>query len=268
MEAGKCPRAQSADQRQNDRFGWFRCNWRKVAQLLFGFGVRILYADPIRAPIEIERVSKAEHVSFDALIEQSDIVSLHLPLTDETAGIIAARVLARMKSGAVLVNCARGGLVDEVALHRFLADGHLAAAAIDTFAVEPVRESLLFALQQTILTPHTAGETIDNFRHVVERAVENTSRYLDGEELAPNELVVAPPIRAPPTLRCRHRREYMTPRAFMIANRWRQGSAKPFASINPSDGSVAAEICGASRADVDDAVEAARAALRIRRGAD
>jgi phosphoglycerate dehydrogenase-like enzyme len=165
---------------------------RKVAQLLLGFGVRILYADPIRAPIEVEHVARAEHVPFEALIEQSDIVSLHLPLTAETAGIIAARVLARMKPGAVLVNCARGGLVDEVALHRFLADGHLAAAAIDTFAVEPVRESPLFALQQTILTPHTAGGTIDNFRHVVERAVENTNRYLEGEELAPDELVVGP----------------------------------------------------------------------------
>jgi D-3-phosphoglycerate dehydrogenase / 2-oxoglutarate reductase len=165
---------------------------RRVAQLLLGFGVRILYADPVCAPIEVEQVSRAKHVSFEALIEQSDIVSLHLPLTDETAGIIAARVLARMKPGAVLVNCARGGLVDEGALHRFLADGHLAAAAIDTFAVEPVRESPLLALQQTILTPHTAGGTIDNFRHVVERAVENTSRYLDGEELAPDELVVAP----------------------------------------------------------------------------
>jgi phosphoglycerate dehydrogenase-like enzyme len=165
---------------------------RNVAKLLFGFGVRILYADPVRAPFEVERVWRAEHVPFDALIEQSDIVSLHLPLTNETAGIITARVLATMKPGAVLVNCARGGLVDEVALHRFLANGHLAAAAIDTFAVEPLREGPLLTLEQTILTPHTAGGTIDNFRHVVERAVENTSKYLAGGKLAPEELVVAP----------------------------------------------------------------------------
>jgi phosphoglycerate dehydrogenase-like enzyme len=165
---------------------------RAVAKLLFGFDVRILYADPVRAPLEVERAWRAEHVPFDALIEQSDIVSLHLPLTNETAGIISARVLAAMKPGAVLVNCARGGVVDEVALHRFLANGHLAAAAIDTFAVEPVRESPLLGLEQTILTPHTAGGTIDNFRNVVERAVENARTYLAGGELAPEELIVAP----------------------------------------------------------------------------
>jgi phosphoglycerate dehydrogenase-like enzyme len=162
---------------------------RAVAKLLTGFEVRILYADPIRAPAEIEQALRAEHVPFETVIAEADIVSLHLPLTKDTAGMFGVEVMAAMKPGAVLVNCARGGLVDEAALHDLLTRGHLAAAAIDTFATEPARESPLFALEQTILTPHTAGGTIDNFRTVVERGVDNATRFLAGQTLSPQELV-------------------------------------------------------------------------------
>jgi D-3-phosphoglycerate dehydrogenase len=160
-----------------------------VAKLLTGFEVRILYADPIRAPAEIEQALRAEHVPFETVIAEADIVSLHLPLTKDTAGMFGAEVIAAMKPGAVLVNCARGGLVDGAALHDLLVHGHIAASAIDTFATEPARESPLFALEQTILTPHTAGGTIDNFRTVVKRGVDNATRFLAGQTLSPQELV-------------------------------------------------------------------------------
>ena len=129
-------------------------------------------------------------MTHEELLAQSDIVSLHLPLQDDTVGLISEAWIAKMKSGAVLINCARGGLVDEDALYRALISGHLAAAAIDTFTKEPPLGSPLLGLDQTILTPHTAGGTVDNFGAVVERSVENACNYLAGEELSPKELIV------------------------------------------------------------------------------
>lgn len=165
---------------------------RAVAHLLLNFGAEVIYYDPVKAPAAVEQRLGAGWRPFDDLLATSDLVSLHLPLSKETAGLIDARRLAQMKRGAMLVNCARGGLVDEAALHRALAEGHLHAAALDTFAQEPPLDSPLLALDQTVVTPHTAGGTVDNFRSVVERAVENTRRVFAGEDLPSGDTVVAP----------------------------------------------------------------------------
>lgn len=169
---------------------------RAVAKLLTGFDVRIVYYDPIHAPKDVESELRAEWLSFAEVLSQSDIVSLHLPLNAETRHLINAERLAAMKPGSVLINCARGGIVDETALHDALSGGKPAMAAIDTFTIEPPSGSPLLALNQTILTPHTAGGTVDNFKPVAERAVRNAELYLTGKELSPLELIVAPERRA------------------------------------------------------------------------
>lgn len=165
---------------------------RRVAEVLAGFGVEIVYYDPRPAPPEVERQLRARAVPLDELILTSDVVSLHLPLSPETANVIDAERIARMKPGAVLVNCARGGLVDEAALVRALADGRLMAAALDTFAIEPPVGSPLLALDQTVLTSHLAGATLDNFAMVLARGIENAERYLAGGGLPEEDAVYLP----------------------------------------------------------------------------
>ena len=97
-----------------------------------------------------------------------------------------------MKPGAVLINPARGGLVDEAALVAALAEGRLFGAGIDAFAKEPPGNSPLFALDQTVVTPHFAGATIDNFSSVIERAAQNARQYLNEGTLPSSDIVFVP----------------------------------------------------------------------------
>jgi phosphoglycerate dehydrogenase-like enzyme len=122
---------------------------------------------------------------LDELLGASDIVSLHLPLTDTTAGILDGAALASMKPGAVLVNTSRGGLVDENALVSALGGGRLAAAGLDVFAVEPIpADHPLLRLDNVVLTPHVSWYTVDTMRRYLEHAVDNCRRIRDGHELA------------------------------------------------------------------------------------
>src|SRR3546814_11647963 len=107
----------------------------------------------------------------------------------EAAGLIDAPRIAAMKRGAILVNCARGGLVDEAALHRALVDGHLFTAGLDAFSQEPPLGNPLLELDQTVVTPHTAGGTVDNFRSVAGRAVQNPRAVLPGEAQPADDMV-------------------------------------------------------------------------------
>ncbi len=119
------------------------------------------------------------------LLANSDIVSLHLPLTAKTAGVLDRAALARMKPDAVLVNTSRGGVVDEQALVDALRTGGLAAAGLDVFEVEPIPVgSPLLSLDNVVLSPHVTWYTVDTMRRYLERAVENCRRIRDGRELA------------------------------------------------------------------------------------
>ena len=170
----------------------FGASGRAVAGLLAGFGVEILYYDPVRAPPELEAELHATAAPLEELLARADIVSLHLPLLPETRNLLDARRIALIKRGAILVNAARGGLVDEAALAEALRDGRLFGAALDAFAIEPPVGNPLLTLEQVVATPHCAGATIDNFAAVAARAVANGQRYLAGEALPPDDLVLAP----------------------------------------------------------------------------
>jgi phosphoglycerate dehydrogenase-like enzyme len=123
--------------------------------------------------------------SLPDLLGASDIVSLHLPLTDRTAHMLNRAALAQMKPHAVLVNTSRGGVVDEDALVDALRTGGLAAAGLDVFAVEPIPvEHPLLGLDNVVLTPHVTWYTVDTMRRYLEFAIDNCRRLRDGLELA------------------------------------------------------------------------------------
>jgi len=153
---------------------------RGVAEHLAGFGVRILAHDPFvkadGAPAGIELTD------LDTLLKSSDIVSLHVSITNSARGLIDERALALMKPTAYLVNTSRGEAVDETALYRVLKEKRIAGAALDNFVVEPLpQESPLRELNNVILTPHLVGHTQDVFASFPPAAVENITRILRGE---------------------------------------------------------------------------------------
>ena len=165
---------------------------KEVAKRLRAFDAKVLYYDPIRATADIEQRLGVSYAELDALVREADIVSLHLPLMRETANIIDAGRIAAMKQGAVLINCARGGLVDESALAEALKAGRLFGAGIDAFSKEPPVGNPLLVLGNTVITPHLAGATFDNFAAVVARSVKNVEAVLRGDPLPDSDVVVAP----------------------------------------------------------------------------
>jgi phosphoglycerate dehydrogenase-like enzyme len=165
---------------------------KEVAKRLRGFDVKIIYYDPFRATSDVEQSLGVTYANLDELVRTADIVSLHLPLLPQTAGIIDAKRIAAMKPDAVLINCARGGLVDEAALAAVLQEGRLFGAGIDAFSTEPPVGSPLLALDNTVVTSHLAGATLDNFAGLVARAVANAKAVLRGDALPPADVAVAP----------------------------------------------------------------------------
>lgn len=130
---------------------------RRLAQLLSGFQVRLLAYDPYLDDETAEQYH-AERVSFEKLLAEADIVSLHLPLTEESRHLFNARTFAMMKDGACLINTSRGSLVDEKALYEALTTGKLAFAALDVYEQEPVtKDNPLFGLKNVVLSPHCAA---------------------------------------------------------------------------------------------------------------
>ncbi|MBV8347031.1 MAG: hydroxyacid dehydrogenase, partial [Mycolicibacterium sp.] len=122
---------------------------------------------------------------LEDLLRASDIVSLHLPLTDESLALLDRDALAAMRTDAVLVNTSRGAIVDEGALVDALRNGRLAAAGLDVFAIEPVKpDNPLLALDNVVLSPHVTWYTADTMRRYLTQAVDNCMRLRDGRELA------------------------------------------------------------------------------------
>ena len=151
-----------------------------VAQRLAGFGCEVIYT---RASGPLAN-SPLQFQMLPALLSEADVVSLHLPLTEATQAMINADALARMKPGAVLINTARGGLVDETALIASLGAGHLSAAGLDVFASEPVSlDNPLLSMPQVVTLPHVAGRTGDNFDRMVSHWANNIRAHAAGRAI-------------------------------------------------------------------------------------
>ncbi len=154
-----------------------------VAARARAFGMRILYHSRTRKP-KVERHLEATFVSLTDLLRQSDFVSLHVPLTPETRGLIAADALRAMKPTAILVNTARGPVVDTDALVHALREGWIRAAALDVTDPEPLPpEHPLYALPNCLITPHIGSATEETRRRMAELACENLLAGLRGERL-------------------------------------------------------------------------------------
>ena len=124
-----------------------------VADRAHGLKMRVIAYDPYLAP-ERARDLGVEKVAFGDLLARADLISLHAPLTESTRNLLDRKAMARTKPGVRIVNCARGGLLDEGALCEAIRSGHVAGAALDVFAEEPARDSPLFELEEVVVTPH------------------------------------------------------------------------------------------------------------------
>lgn len=163
---------------------------REVAKRARGFDMRVLYHDVYRPEPDVERDLGVEFAELDDLLRESDIVSLHAPLTPETSGMIDERALALMKPTAILVNTARGPLVDAEALARALREKRIRGAGIDVLDPEPPKtDNPLLGLDEVVFSPHMAGVTAESLLRILQAALENIRRVVRGEQ--PLDVVTA-----------------------------------------------------------------------------
>ena len=151
---------------------------RRVVRLLSAFGARILANDPVRTPL----AGLVEWVDKPTLFRESDLVTLHVPLTPSTLGLVGRGQLATMRPGAFLVNTCRGGVVDEAALADALRSGRLAGAAVDTFVDEPYHGELV-GVDTCLITAHMGSMAVDCRRRMEHGAARNVVAFLRGEPL-------------------------------------------------------------------------------------
>jgi D-3-phosphoglycerate dehydrogenase len=154
---------------------------RAIAPKAKAFGLRVATHDPFVSQAAFAAAG-VEAMSFERLLEISDFVSIHAPLVPATRGLFNADVFRKMKKGAILINTARGPLVDEAALIVALDSGHLGGAALDVVAVEPLpRESKLVGRDNVILTPHTAFYSVEALDELQTKCAADVARVLTGE---------------------------------------------------------------------------------------
>ncbi len=145
-----------------------------------GFGMTVLYHSRTRADVALEAESGARHVSLDTVLETADIVSLHCPGGAATRHLINAERLARMRAGAVLINTARGDVVDQTALVDALSRGVIAGAGLDVYDGEPAVPAALTAMENVVLLPHLGSATLESRTAMGMRAIENLEAVLAG----------------------------------------------------------------------------------------
>src|SRR5579885_3131299 len=156
---------------------------RAMARRASGFQMKVIYTDAVRAPEETERELQAEFRDMDALLSESDFISLHVPLLPETRGLFNAAKFSRMKRSAFLINTARGAVVDESALVRALEAGEIAGAALDVFEKEPEIHPGL-KRNNVVLAPHIASASIETRTKMACMAAENVTALLAGRRPA------------------------------------------------------------------------------------
>lgn len=166
---------------------------RAVANRLQGFGTRILYYDKMGPFKDVEDEFGVIYATFEELLADSDIVTLHLPGGGSNKRLIDRTAIAKMKAGAVLINTARGDLVDDDALADALSSGHLSGAGIDVYDPEPLPAgSRLVGFDNIVLTPHSAGSVMDNVEPMAAHAFRNMLCFLEGKEISKADLLVKP----------------------------------------------------------------------------
>lgn len=154
----------------------------KTARLALAFGMKVIYYDIARLSEKDEDDLGVRFRLLREVLRDSDLISLHVPLNDATRNMISAAALAEMKSSAILINTARGSVVDEAALHDALTSGVIAAAGVDVFDQEPPpADHPLFGLDNVILTAHMAGPTFESNEARVRNAFDNVQRVSRGE---------------------------------------------------------------------------------------
>lgn len=156
---------------------------RTVAAMLQPFGVKILYTDVFRQSAEVEvNLGLTYCGSFEDMLPKADILSFHCPLTHESTGMLNMDTLSEMKEGAIVVNTARGKLINPDDLYQALRDGHIKSAGLDTHYEEPIKEGYKLAeLDNVILTPHIGGLSYEAFQSMMIGAVENIKCYEKGD---------------------------------------------------------------------------------------
>jgi D-3-phosphoglycerate dehydrogenase len=148
-----------------------------VADRAQGLKMRVIAYDPYLAPERALDLG-VERVSLEDLLARADLISLHAPLTESTRNMLDRAALAGTKPGVRVVNCARGGLIDEAALYDAIKSGHVAGAALDVFADEPARDSPLFELDEVVVTPHLGASTAEAQEKVAVQVAEQIADYL------------------------------------------------------------------------------------------
>lgn len=157
---------------------------KEVARRLHAFGVTVLYHDLVDMDVETERALSAQRVGFEELLRRSDFVTLHVPLTDDSHYLLNARTIGMMKKGAILINTARGPVVEEAALVEALKSGHLGGAGLDVFEKEPLKvPSPLTGFHNVVLTPHHAPGTRDIMKMKAAQIWKNIDRFHRGESV-------------------------------------------------------------------------------------
>ncbi|MDR2758245.1 MAG: phosphoglycerate dehydrogenase [Spirochaetaceae bacterium] len=154
---------------------------KAVAKRADGFSMKVMAYDPYMD----EAYAKARGIvaaDFNTLVKAADFLCLHLPLTAETRHIISGEVMKVMKKGAIIVNTARGGLIDEQAAYELLQSGHLGGLGIDVYEEEPPKQSPLFSLDNVVLTPHTASHTVEATAAMAALSVQNLIDVLSGRD--------------------------------------------------------------------------------------
>ena len=148
-----------------------------VADRAQGLRMKVMSFDPFLTPEHARRIG-VEKVELDELLAAADVISLHTPLTEQTRNILSADALNRTRAGVRIVNCARGGLVDELALAAALSSGHVAGAALDVFETEPATENPLFGMENVIATPHLGASTTEAQEKVALQVAEQMADFL------------------------------------------------------------------------------------------
>ena len=155
---------------------------RRLVPKAKAFGLRVITHDPYVSP-EVAASLDVEMVSFDELLQASDIISVHAPLTPHTRGLLNAEAFAKMKEGVLIVNTARGPLIDEDALVQALDSGQVGGAALDVLATEPPpKDSPLLGRDNVILSPHTAFYSVDALDELQTKCASDVARVLSGEK--------------------------------------------------------------------------------------